>query len=111
MNQLLAQLDEMLDKLSEEHGVDPLLLGVLYIISKVSFVIMLGLMIRNMRAKKPFTMLILFAALCFSIPYVYFIIAGRNIHFGVYIFIGLIFVYGGYTIRKKINQKARLIDV
>ncbi|MBL4677365.1 MAG: hypothetical protein JKY70_14345 [Mucilaginibacter sp.] len=111
MDELLAQLNETLDNLSEEHGVDVFLLGVLYVISKVSFVIMLALLIRNMRAKKPFTMLILFAALCFSIPYVYFIIAGRNIHFGVYIFIGLIFIYGGYTIRKKITQKARLTDV
>ncbi|QXV66120.1 hypothetical protein INP83_03225 [Mucilaginibacter sp. 21P] len=110
MDDLLAQLKEMLSDLSEEHGVDPLLLGILYIVSKVSVIIMLALMIRNMRAKKPFTMILLFAALCFCIPYVYFIIAGRNIHFGVYIFIGLIFVYGGYAIRKKIVEKARLIS-
>jgi hypothetical protein len=65
--------------LGEKHGVDPLLLGCLYLFSKLCFFSFLGWVIKNLRAKKPFVVPLLFAAMSFSIPYLYLIIAGRNI--------------------------------
>jgi hypothetical protein len=96
--------------LGEKHGVDPLLLGCLYLFSKLCFFSFLGWVIKNLRSKKPFVFPLLFAAMSFSIPYLYLIIAGRNISVWVYIFIGLMFIYGGYSIWKKITTKPVPVD-
>lgn len=90
--------------LGEKHEVDPLLLGCLYLISKVSFVVSIGWIIKSLKLKRAIMMPLLIASACFSIPYIYLIIAGRNIPVWVYVFITLMFAYGGYTIWKKITS-------
>lgn len=96
--------------LGEKHGVDPLFLGCLYLFSKLCFFSFLGWVIKNLRGKKPFVFPLLFAALSFSIPYLYLIIAGRNISVWVYIFIGLMFISGAYSIWKKVTTKPVPVD-
>lgn len=91
--------------LSEEHGVDPLLLGCLYLISKLFFFSFLGWALKNLRAKRAILMPLLFASVSFSLPYLYLVIAGRNISVWVYLFIGLLFIYGSFSIWKKISAK------
>ena len=103
-------LKDWIIALGEKHEVDPLLLGSLYLVSKVSFVTFLGWVIRNLRLKKAFTVPLLLASVSFSIPYVYLIIAGRNIPVWVYVFIVLMFVYGGYSIWKKVTIKQEELD-
>ncbi|RYU90529.1 hypothetical protein EWM62_07690 [Mucilaginibacter terrigena] len=97
--------------LGEKHEVDPLILGSLYLVSKVSFFSFLGWTIKNLRAKKPIMITLLFASLSFSMPYLYLIIVGRNISVWVYLCIGLMFIYGGYSIWKKVTEKPGLADV
>jgi hypothetical protein len=89
--------------LGEKHDVDPLLLGCLYLVSKVSLVIFIGVVIKNLRAKKAIVLPLLLASVSFCIPYLYLVIAGRNISVWVYVFIVLVFVYSGYSIWKKIK--------
>lgn len=89
--------------LGEKHEVDPLLLGCLYLVSKVSFVFFIGWAIKNLKAKKAIMMPLLLASVSFSIPYLYLVIAGRNIPVWVYVFIVLVFMYGGYNIWKKLK--------
>ncbi len=91
--------------MGEKHAVDPLLLGSLYLCSKVSLFSFLGFVVRNIRAKKPFLLLLLFASVSFSIPYTYLIIAGRDIPVWVYLLIGTIFLFGAYSIWKKVTEK------
>jgi hypothetical protein len=43
--------------------------------------------------------------LTISLPYLYLVIAGRNISIWVYLGIGLMFTYGGFSIWKKITAK------
>lgn len=105
MSEYLTLLKDWVIELGEKHNVDPLLLGSLYLVSKISLIVFLGLVVKNVRAKKSVVIPVLFAALSFCVPYVYLIIAGRNISVWVYVFIGLVLVYGGYTIRKKIIEK------
>jgi len=99
----LIQFKEWVISLGEKHQVNPLVLGSLYFVSKVSFVTLLGFTIKNVRAKKPAGILILFAGISFSLPYMYLIIAGRNIPVWVYGFIAAMFIYGGYIIWKKVT--------
>jgi hypothetical protein len=106
----VVQLKEYVISLGEKHEVDPLILGSLYLVSKLSFFSLLGWVIKNMRAKKPFMMQLLFACISFSMPYLYIIIAGRNISVWVYVFIACVFTYGGYTIWKKVTEKPVSIE-
>ena len=99
------QLKDWVISLGEKHDVDPLLLGCLYLISKPCFVLSLGWVLKNLRAKKPIHIQLLLACISFSVPYVYLIIAGRNISIWVYLFIGLVFIYGGFSVWKKITAK------
>ncbi|MFD2144798.1 hypothetical protein [Mucilaginibacter antarcticus] len=105
MTEYFNQFTHWLTTLGEKHGVDPLLLGCLYLTSKVSLFTLLGFAIRNMRAKKPAITLLLLAGISFCIPYTYIIIAGRNLAIWVYFVIGFIFAYGAFTIWKKATAK------
>lgn len=97
--------------LGEKHEVDPLLLGSLYLISKLCFFSFLGWTVKNLRAKKPLLLPLLLASFSFSLPYLYLVIAGRNISVWVYVFIGLMFIYGGFSIWKKIRAKPASFNV
>jgi hypothetical protein len=97
--------------LGEKHEVDPLILGSLYLFSKLCFFTCLGWVIKNLRARKPFFTQLLLASVSFSIPYLYLIIAGRNLSVWVYICIGLMFIYGGYSIWKKVTEKTEALNI
>ncbi|MES2428048.1 MAG: hypothetical protein V4560_13795 [Bacteroidota bacterium] len=105
MMDYLIQFKEWVISLGEKHQVNPLILGSLYFASKLLFVSFLGWMIKNMRAKKPLLTIILLAGVSFSLPYMYLIIAGRNIPVWVHGFIAAMFIYGGFIIWKKVNTK------
>lgn len=106
MTDYIALIKDWVVALGEKHEVDPLLIGSLYLVSKICFFSFLGWVIKTFRAKKPILIPLMLASLSFSLPYLYLIIAGRNISVWVYLFIGLMFVYGGFSIWKKITAKA-----
>ncbi|MDB5274899.1 MAG: hypothetical protein JWO58_3266 [Chitinophagaceae bacterium] len=97
--------------LGEKHEVDPLLLGSLYLLSKLCFFSFLGWSLKNYRAKKPIMIPLLFASISFSLPYLYLVIAGRNISIWVYVFIAMMFIYGGFTIWKKLTAKPEELGI
>lgn len=105
MSDFLTQFKDYVIALGEKHQVDPLLLGSLYLVSKVSMVCFLGWAARRFSLKRPVTLQLLLASISFSIPYLYLLIVGRNLPFWIYIFIALMFIYGAYTIRKKLMTK------
>lgn len=109
MTDYLILFKDWVITLGEKHEVDPLLLGSLYLVSKLGFFSFLGWVLKNIRAKKPFMMPLLFACACFSLPYLYLVIAGRNISVWVYIGIALMFIYGGFSIWKKVTEKAVIV--
>lgn len=111
MTDYITQLKDWVIGLGEKHDVNPLLLGCLYLVSKLSLFTFLGWVVKNLRAKKPFLVQLLFACISFCIPYTYLIVAGKNISIWVYVFIAVVFVYGGYTIWKTISQKRQEVDV
>jgi len=109
MTEYLTLFKDWIITLGEKHGVDPLLLGSLYLISKLCFFTFLGWTIKNLKAKKAVLVPLLFASVSFSLPYLYLVIAGRNISIWVYLFIGLMFLYGVFTIWKKVTEKAPVV--
>ena len=105
MIEYLELLKDWIIELGEKHDVDPLTLGGLYLVSKVSFLFFLGWVIKNLRSKKAMFVQLLLAAVSFSIPYMYIIIAGPYILLWVYLFIALMFIYGGFSIWRKVAPR------
>jgi hypothetical protein len=91
--------------MGENHGVDPLLLGIMYVCSKVFLFSFLGWVVKNLRTRKPVVLPLLLASVSFSVPYTYLIVAGRNIPLWVYVFIILMFSYAAWSIWKKIAMR------
>ena len=105
MTDYLTMFKDWVVSLGEKHQVNPLILGSLYLVSKLCFFSFLGWTIKNLRAKKPLLVPLLLASVSFSLPYLYLVIAGRNISVWVYIFIACMFIYGGFSIWKKVTTK------
>lgn len=103
---MISYLVEIKDYFIEQamlHEVDPLLFGCLYMLSKISLVLFVAWVIKNLRQNKPFLLPLLFAALGYSLPYLYLIIAGKDIPVWIYIAIGLIYLFSGWSISRKIR--------
>lgn len=85
------------------HQVDPWLFGALYLLSKILFLIFLGWAIKKLRENRSILLPLLFAALGYSLPYLYLIIAGKNIPLWIYLVITLIYIFSGWSIRAKLR--------
>ncbi len=89
--------------LGEKYGVNPYIFGAIYVGAIPFFFLCLGWTIKNMRRKKSFVLPLLLTGFFFISAYLYLIIVGKNIPVWVYIFIGILVLYGVYTIVKKIR--------
>lgn len=105
MTDYIAVVKDWVVDLGDKHGVDPLLIFCLYLCSKVSLFTFLGWALNNIRLKKPFVTQLLFAGISFCIPYTYVMIVGRNIAPWVYVVIVSIFLFGVYSIWRKVTLK------
>jgi hypothetical protein len=107
----LKQFFDWIGRLAESHDVNPLLFSILYLFSKVCFLSFIAVAVKKLKAKKPILFPLVTAGLGYSIPYFYLVITGRNISIWVYLFIGLMFIYAGYTIWKKITEKPAPLSI
>ena len=93
--------------LGEQYHVNPYIFGGIYIGAIPFFFLCLGWTIKNIKNKKPFVLPLLLTGLFFISAYLYLIIAGRNIPLWVYIFIGVMLLYGAYSTYKKIEKSKK----
>lgn len=93
--------------LGEKYHVNPFIFGGIYLGAIPFFFISLYTTIKNIKEKKPFVLLVLLTGFFFISAYLYLIIAGKNIPLWVYVFIGLMVVYGIYSTIKKIKEKTK----
>ncbi len=91
--------------LGEKYNVNPYIFGSIYIGAIPFFFLCLSWTIKNMRRKKSFVLPLLLTGFFFISAYLYLIIAGKNIPVWVYIFIGVLVLYGVYSTVKKIKAK------
>ncbi len=90
--------------LGENYGVNPYIFGGIYVGAIPFFFLCLGWTIKNIRQKKPFVVPLLLTGLCFVSAYIYLIIAGKNIPVWVYVFVGVMILYGTYSTYQKIKK-------
>jgi hypothetical protein len=97
--------------LGENYGVNPFIFGGIYLGAIPFFILSLGWTIKNIRQKKSVVLPALLTGLFFISAYLYLIIAGENIASWVYVFIGLMVVYGVYSTVNKIRAKTQKEEV
>jgi len=85
------------------HEVDPVVFSCLYLLSKVLVVVFIAWAIKNLRGKKPILLPLICAAIGYSLPYLYLIIAGKDIPLWIYLLISSVYIFSGWSISKKIR--------
>ncbi len=93
--------------LGKNYGVNPYIFGGIYVGAIPFFLICLRWTIKNIKQKKTFVLPLLLTGLFFISAYLYLIIAGKNIPVWVYIFIGVMILYGVYSTVQKIRDNAK----
>ena len=93
--------------LGEKYNVNPFIFGGIYLGAIPFFFASLYWTIKNIKKKKSFVLPAILTGTFFISAYLYLIVAGENIPVWVYIFIGVMVIYGIYStlnmIRKKTN--------
>ena len=110
MQHLWEIFKEWFLSLGTKYGVNPYIFGAIYVGAIPLFFLCLAWTIKNMKQKKSFVLPLLLTGLCFVSAYLYLIIAGKNIPVWVYIFIGVLVLYGVFSTIKKIKEKTNVID-
>ncbi len=93
--------------LGEKYNVNPYIFGGIYIGAIPLFFLCLSWTIKNIKKKKSIVLPVLLTGFFFISAYLYLILAGKNIPVWVYVFIGLMVVYGIYSTIKKIKGKTK----
>ncbi len=91
----------------EKYQVNPFIFGGIYLGAIPFFFISLYWTIKNIKKKKSIVLPVLLTGFFFISAYLYLIISGKNIPAWVYVFIGLMVVYGIYSTVKKIKEKTK----
>ncbi len=93
--------------LGDKYNVNPYIFGGIYVGAIPFFFLCLSWTIKNIKNKKSIVLPVLLTGFFFISAYLYLIIAGKNIPVWVYVFIGLMVVYGIYSTIKKIKKKTK----
>jgi hypothetical protein len=93
--------------LGDKYNVNPYIFGGIYVGAIPFFFLCLSWTIKNIKKKKSIVLPVLLTGFFFISAYLYLIIAGKNIPVWVYVFIGLMVVYGIYSTIKKIKGKTK----
>ena len=94
-------------ELGEKYHVNPFIFGGIYVGATPFFFASLYWTIRNLKNKKSIVIPALLTGFFFISAYLYLIIAGEDIQLWVYIFIGLMIVYGVYSTLGKIKAQLK----
>ena len=93
--------------LGEKYNVNPYIFGGIYLGAIPFFFLSLYWLIKNIKKKRSILLPVLLTGFFFISAYLYLIIEGKNIPVWVYVFIGLMMVYGIYSTIKKIKEKTK----
>lgn len=91
--------------LGTRYNVNPYIFGIIYVGAIPFFLLGLRKTVKNIKAKKPYLLPLLFTGLCFISSYLYLLIAGKNLPAWVYVFIALMMGYAVFYIAKKLKIK------
>jgi hypothetical protein len=94
---VIAQLQDWFLSLGRDYGVNPLVFGTIYVGAIPFFLASIGWLVKRARAGRSTVLPTLCAGFCFVSAYLYLAIAGRNIPLWVWIFLGVLVLYGAVS--------------
>ena len=102
---MLADLNQWFLSLGAEYGVNPYIFGAIYVGAIPFFLASIAWLVRRARAGRPTVLPTLCAGFCFVSAYLYLAVAGRNIPVWVWIFLGVLVVYGAWSSIRDTRKK------
>lgn len=93
--------------LGADYGVNPFIFGSIYIGSIPSFLLSTAWLIRNYRQGKSIVLPAISTTLSLISPYVYLVIAGKNVPLWIYGTVILFVVIGAFSTLKKVRRKIK----
>ncbi|WP_435417437.1 hypothetical protein WAB17_11230 [Parerythrobacter aurantius] len=102
---MLADLNQWFLSLGAEYGVNPYVFGAIYVGAIPFFLASIAWLVRRARAGRSTVVPTLCAGLCFVSAYLYLAVAGRNIPIWVWIFLGVLVVYGAWSTIRDTRKK------
>jgi hypothetical protein len=102
---MLDTINQWFLSLGAEYGVNPYIFGAIYVGAIPFFILSIGWLVRNAKARKSTLLPTMSAGLCFVSAYIYLAIAGRNIPLWVWIFLAVLIVYGAWSSIRDTRKK------
>ena len=102
---MLADINQWFLSLGAEYGVNPYIFGAIYVGAIPFFLASIAWLVRRARAHRSTVVPTLCAGFCFVSAYLYLAVAGRNIPVWVWIFLGVLVVYGACATIRDTRRK------
>ncbi len=91
--------------LGENYGVNPWIFGAIYVGAIPFFLTSIGWLVKRKRAGRSIVVPVLCAGFCFVSAYLYLAIAGKNIPLWVWVFLGVLIIYGAWSTYRDVKRK------
>lgn len=105
---MIESFQEWFLSLGQNYGVNPWIFGAIYIGAIPFFLASIAWLVKLKKAGKSIVLPVLSAGFFFVSAYLYLAIAGKNIPLWVWIFLGVLVIYGAWStirdVRNKINE-------
>ena len=102
---MLEAINEWILGLGAEYGVNPYIFAAIYVGAIPFFIASIAWLVKRARAHRSTVVPTLCAGFCFVSAYIYLAIAGENIPLWVWIFLGVLVVYGAWSTVRDTRRK------
>ena len=102
---MLQAINEWILGLGAEYGVNPYIFAAIYVGAIPFFLASIAWLVKRARAHRSTVVPTLCAGFCFVSAYIYLAIAGENIPLWVWIFLGVLVVYGAWSTVRDTRRK------
>ncbi|MEZ5682285.1 MAG: hypothetical protein R3E14_13430 [Erythrobacter sp.] len=104
---MFADLNQWFLSLGTEYGVNPYIFGAIYVGAIPFFLASIAWLVKRARAGQSTVLPTMLAGFFFVSAYLYLAIAGRNIPLWVWIFLGVLVLYGAWSTIRDTRRKIR----
>lgn len=104
---MVDAISEWFLSLGRDYGVNPWIFGAIYVGAIPFFFLSVGWIVKRARAGRSTVLPTMCAGFCFVSAYLYLAIAGRDIPVWVWVFIGVLVVYGAISNVRATRRKIR----
>ena len=102
---MLQAINEWILGLGAQYGVNPYIFAAIYVGAIPFFLASIAWLVKRARAHRSTVVPTLCAGFCFVSAYIYLAIAGENIPLWVWIFLGVLVVYGAWSTVRDTRRK------